>query len=433
MSRAGTRWLAAIGAALLLTACTTTVDHAVPTRASAADTDTGAALGSAAASPPISAHAPTSIAPAGSGAGASTTTPPVLPWPPPSDTPLPQGQALQAAVQRIAAVAAAAGMRGVTAAVLTPQGSWAGAVGVDGDGVPLAPEAMMSIAEVTNTVTAAEVMFLAKDGRIDLDAPLSNYLNHPLLGGREPTVRQLLSHTSGLPDYDTHDLMTALRADPTRSWTADQALSYAASVPPAGPPDTLSMSDYLLLGLLIEKITGLGYAAAVQRDLLAGNGDDRIVVQDAQQPPTPLAAPNRADGLVPDRHFLPNRAIASAGGAATGIAADAAALARWGYRLYGGQVLSPAGTTAMSTPVTDGYGLGTLIVDDGGPQALPDYRLGGIGAIGHPGLLVPGYQATLLVVPHNQISVSVLTVAPSEVGATEIPIIIADILDALHT
>ena len=122
--------------------------------------------------------------------------------------------------------------------------------------------------------------------------------------------------------------------------------------------------------MLIEKITGLGYAAAVQRDLLSGNGDGRIVVQDAQQPPTPLAAPSRTDGLVPDGHLLPNRAIASAGGAATGIAADAAALARWGYRLYGGQVLSPAATTALSTPVTDGYGLGTSIIGDGGQQAL---------------------------------------------------------------
>ena len=84
-------------------------------------------------------------------------------------------------MQRIAAVAAPAGMRGVTAAVLTPQGSWAGAVGVDGDGVPLAPEAMMGIAEVTNTVTAAEVLLLAQDGRIDLDAPVSTYLDHPLL------------------------------------------------------------------------------------------------------------------------------------------------------------------------------------------------------------------------------------------------------------
>jgi hypothetical protein len=53
MSLAGARWLAALGAGLLLTACTTTIDHAVPTRASTADSDIRA-VGSADASPPIS-------------------------------------------------------------------------------------------------------------------------------------------------------------------------------------------------------------------------------------------------------------------------------------------------------------------------------------------------------------------------------------------
>jgi len=67
MSGAGAQWLAAIGAALLPTACTTTFDGAVPTRARTADSDTGAAVGSAAASPPISADVPPPIAPPGSG------------------------------------------------------------------------------------------------------------------------------------------------------------------------------------------------------------------------------------------------------------------------------------------------------------------------------------------------------------------------------
>ena len=69
----------------------------------------------------------------------------------------------------------------MTAAVVTPEGSWAGAVGVDGDGTPRVPESMMGIAEITNTVTAAEVLLLSQDGRIDLDAALSTYLNNPLL------------------------------------------------------------------------------------------------------------------------------------------------------------------------------------------------------------------------------------------------------------
>ena len=86
----------------------------------------------------------------------------------------------------------------------------------------------------------------------------------------------------------------------------------------------------------------------------------------------------------------------------------------------------------MSTPVTDRYGLGTLVVGDDPPGDL-DYRLGGIGAIGHAGFLIPGYQALLLVVPHDQLSVAVLTVAPSTVGTIETPIIVADLIDALHS
>jgi hypothetical protein len=52
----------------------------------------------------------------------------------------------------------------------------------------------------------------------------------------------------------------------------------------------------------------------------------------------------------------------------------------------------------MRTPVTDRYGLGTFLVGDG-PQGDLDFRLGGIGAIGHPGFVIPGYQALPFVVP----------------------------------
>ena len=91
---------------------------------------------------------------------------------------------------------------------------------------------MMSIGAVTNTITAAEVLSLAQAGVIDLDAPASTYLAHPLLH-RNPTVRQLLSHTSGIPEYlQTPALSDAIIADPTRSWTPKEALAYAT-----GPTD----------------------------------------------------------------------------------------------------------------------------------------------------------------------------------------------------
>jgi D-alanyl-D-alanine carboxypeptidase len=141
--------------------------------------------------------------------------------------------------------------------------------GTSGDG---------DIGSVTKTFTAAEVLSLAAQGRVDLDAPASTYLDHPLLA-RGPTVRQLLSHTSGIPDFTTPDLDDAVDADPARSWTAEQALTYATDPLslPGSPVMSYSNSNFLLLGLLIERVTGLSYAAAVRRDLLPGLGE-RIVV-----------------------------------------------------------------------------------------------------------------------------------------------------------
>ena len=145
------------------------------------------------------------------------------------------------------------------------------------------PAASPAVAEITNTVTAAEVLLLATDGTIDLDAALSTYLDNPLLN-RGATVRQALSHTSGIADCATTDLMTALRVDPTRSRTAAQALSHPPTVTRSEPAHAISMSNYLLLGPLIEKVSGVGYATAVQREVLSSNSDARIVAQDAQLP-----------------------------------------------------------------------------------------------------------------------------------------------------
>src|SRR6478609_5733993 len=331
-----------------------------------------------------------------------------LPFAEPSDAalPAPRRQALQQALDET--VRDSTRMPGVTAAVLSPVGGWAGAAGVDGAGTPLVPEAVTDIGSVTKTFTAAEALLLADQHRIALDAPASTYLQHPLLA-RGPTVRQLLSHTSGIPDIFTPDLVDAVDADPTRSWTAGEVLAYVkAPVNPPGPPVmSYSNSNYLLLGLLIERVTGLRYAAAVRRDLLPGLGG-RIAVQDTETPLAPVAAPNlTGTTTTPDGQFLPNRAWASVAGAAGGIAADAATLARWGYRLYGGQVVDNTATVALTTPVAPGYGLGTEILEQ---HWAPSGAV-----IGHHGG-IPGYATVLLVNPERQLAIAVLV--PGDPGPT---------------
>jgi D-alanyl-D-alanine carboxypeptidase len=170
--------------------------------------------------------------------------------------------------------------------------------------------------------------------------------------------------------------------------------------------------------MLIANVTGLDYAAAVHRDVLA-RGDSRFAIQDAEAPTPPLAAPEltgTGTGATADGRYLPNRAIATTSGAAGGIAADAPALALWGYRLYGGQVLAPGTTTELSTPAVpgNGYGLGTKIWQ-------PEH--GGT-LVGHDGD-TPGYSGTLAVDPAAQVSIVVLAV-----GATDTNSITVDILSA---
>jgi CubicO group peptidase (beta-lactamase class C family) len=162
---------------------------------------------------------------------------------------------------------------------------------------------------------------------------------------------------------------------------------------PTDPAAGYSSSNYLLLGLIIERVTGLTYAQAVRRDVLAGIGP-RMAIQDAEIPVPPVATAAPAGGALPDGSYLPNRAWATALGAAGGIAADAPTLATWGYQLYGGHILTSETTRLMTTPVTIGYGLGTTLTNT---------------TVGHPGL-VPSYASLLTVIPADRISIAILLV-----------------------
>ena len=303
-------------------------------------------------------------------------------------------KALQAVLDRAVAAKGSTGVRGIAAAVVSAGGSWTGAAGADGDGRPVVPSAMMGIGSITKTLTAAEVVHLARIGKVDLDAPASKYLDHHLLT-RGPTVRQLLSMNSGIPDILTDAFGAAVSADPARRWTAQDALTYADD-PLAAPGGDFaySNSNYLLLGLLIEKVTGLSYAAALRRDVLVGS-DDRIAVQPAEAPAPPMAVPDPAGEARPDGRYLPNLAVASAAGSAGAIAADALAVAHWGYQLYGGLRL-PSEQVQDLARTTTSSGLGTEV----------GYYSDSV-TVGHQGEIA-GYISNLLVVVSHQVAVAVL-------------------------
>ncbi|MES5817371.1 serine hydrolase domain-containing protein [Streptomyces sp. RG80] len=158
-------------------------------------------------------------------------------------------------------------------------GSWRGSSGVRdlASGRPALPHARFRAGSTTKVVTAATVLCLAADGRIDLAAPIQRYL--PGLLGRQfrpVTVRQLLNHTSGIPVGDSlGDDFEELFAHRYESLDPRRVAASAGAKEPEFRPGRKQHYlniNYTFLGLLIEKVTGRSYASEATRLVLAPAG-----------------------------------------------------------------------------------------------------------------------------------------------------------------
>jgi D-alanyl-D-alanine carboxypeptidase len=165
--------------------------------------------------------------------------------------------------------------------------SWSGAAGVadKATGAKLRPEQPVRIASNTKTYVAAAILRLVEDGKVGIDAPISTYLPGEYLdalrsGGYDPaaiTMRHLLHHTSGIFDYAMDEAFSAaVFGDPSRRWSRMDQVRWAMERgKPYGAPGTVyhySDTGYLLLGEILERVTGQGLAPAL-RQLL---GFDRL-------------------------------------------------------------------------------------------------------------------------------------------------------------
>ncbi|CAN7161891.1 serine hydrolase domain-containing protein [Knoellia sp. LjRoot47] len=294
---------------------------------------------------------------------------------------------------------------GVTAAVVGPVGTWSGAAGKDGMGTPLRPDTGMALASITKTFVAAEVMALAEQGKLDLDARAATYVRVPWVANGV-TVRQLLGHRSGMrPGPD--DAYADLYSKPAQRWSPERFLgTFPVPTGPPGQRFEYVNGNYTLLGLLVAKVSGTTTAEALHRDLLLPLGLTRVAYQDDEALPPPvaahgvdgdLAAPTRAET------YVPFRSVASAAGAAGGMAADAASVARWGYALYGAQRLKPASVDQMTDfSDGDGYGLGTF---DFTADYWQNFGMDGFGHVGE----IDGFRTVLVVLPEHQLSIAILS------------------------
>lgn len=297
------------------------------------------------------------------------------------------GPAFQSLVDSV--VAEDDNIHGVALAVVSPTRGidWEGAAGfADPEtGMPMTPAHPVRIASNTKTYTATAVLRLAESSRIDLDSAIGDLLPveySDLLesDGYDPstiTVRHLLTHTGGLYDHGDAEAYTeAIIADPTHHWTPTEQITalveWGDKLDEPGRIYSYSDSGYVLLGVIIEEITGQDLAEAV-RGLI---GFDTLGLDATWweiKEPIPDGSIERAHQFLGDLDvtgFVPYFDLYGGGGIATTMGD----LARFHGALFRGEVYEDPATVETMLSTFDGIEASPTANE----RALPPgaYRMG---------------------------------------------------------
>jgi D-alanyl-D-alanine carboxypeptidase len=247
------------------------------------------------------------------------------------------------------------------------------------------------IGSVTKQFTAAAILVLQQDGALSVDDPIGKYLPGYPAVGKDITLHQLLTHTSGIPSYTDLPGFVETRAQPR---TPDQLLALFDDKPLEFAPGSrfsYSNSNYIVLGAIIERVGKMPYADFVAKRLFAPAGMTRTVVGDAP------GLDNRALGYEPDdTGLVPAAAIdMSVPFAAGAVRSTANDLVRWSRALEGDAILTAASKARMYKVEKDDYAYGWVVKDSDGHRV-----------IGHDGG-IDGFETMYLRVPDSDLVIVV--------------------------
>ena len=290
---------------------------------------------------------PTAARP-GATASATTTSSPLsdmvgdFPTFPPGGLPRSTALALQAVLRR--GVSESSEIRGATASVVVMGvGSWSGAVGRAIRGQLLTPVSRQWTASIGKTITTAAILRLVDQGRLDLDDPVTDHLPPELAAFdlNDASVRDLMGMRGGFGNPDGYFELV-------EEGSVERLLSLLpAPHSVAGETTEYTNVYFVILGAVVEHLTGQPFAEAVSAGVLS-------------------------DPSLKGMRFPRRDAMAGDGWR---VETDPATLARWGYELYGGHVVSEERVRQMADFNGEWYGLGTIDMSD-------EY---GVPALGHGG------------------------------------------------
>jgi D-alanyl-D-alanine carboxypeptidase len=308
------------------------------------------------------------------------------------------------------------GFPGTALRVSQPElGTWSGAAGeanID-PATPMRPSDTFRAGSIMKPFIATVVLQLVEEEKLALDDRLPAVLPHDVVArvadGDRITVRMLLNHTSGIPEYSDKELDFSALAEPHRIWKVEEFLDRAAARPRPFEPGkgyAYSNTDYNLLGLVIEHATSESWRAAVREQII-----DRLGLKHTSlpEPGHVLDGADLAhgyeviDGKIQDVSDLDPSMAGAAGGNA--LVTSTEDLSRFLDALLAGKLFEKAGTldamlgfvrAGNDSGLGLGYGLGLERYD------LP----GGVKVIGHFGT-AGGYRAFVGYAPAQKIGIAI--------------------------
>lgn len=258
---------------------------------------------------------------------------------------------------------------------------------------PMTPDLFLRIGSETKTFTATALLRLVDDRRVRLGDPISRYVRG-VPGGRRITPRHLAQMRSGLFPYSADPgFARDLLSDPSRSFTPRELLAYAFRNPNTFAPGErfqYSNTNFVLLGPVVEKVSGTRFADYLRRHVIGLAGLRRTLFAEGPGFPEPHArgyTDQTLSGAVEDATDRnPSRAWAA--GAMISKLRD---LRRWAEVVATGTLLSPRTQAERLRMLPTGF--------PGTDYGLGIFETGGW--IGHNGS-IPGYQSVTVHLPEHR-------------------------------
>jgi D-alanyl-D-alanine carboxypeptidase len=300
-------------------------------------------------------------------------------------------------------------------------GTWAGAAG-EGNidpATPMRAEDTFRAGSIVKTFVSAAILELAEEGKLALDDTLPAVLPEGVVArvadADRITVRMLLNHTSGIPEYEDEEFDRMVGADPHRVWKVEELLERSAAQPRQFEPGeryAYSNTNYNLAGLVIEEATGESWQAVVRERVI-----DRLGLENTSLPePGDVTVGSDAahgyelvDGQLRDFSDVDPSMAGAAGGHALETTTED--LAHFLNALLAGELFEQPETLedmltfveATDNPGKVGYGLGIE------RYVLP----GGVELIGNLGTTA-GYRAFVGHLPAQEIDIAMVMNNPDD-------------------